>query len=166
MDVSPSRSDPLKTHVQPEQAQPSNRSRSTHTITRAKGHLRQERFCGRGYDDASWTPSQAGRSGPAIGFLEREYRYRSTGYTASQGWIRNLPAATVNFIKRIPQGRNSMKQSSKDQAKGKLHEVKGKVKEKLGRATNNPDLEAEGQDEQVVGTVQKKVGQIEKVFEE
>jgi uncharacterized protein YjbJ (UPF0337 family) len=27
-----------------------------------------------------------------------------------------------------------MKQSTKDQAKGKLHEVKGKVKEKIGRA--------------------------------
>ena len=37
-----------------------------------------------------------------------------------------------------------MKQSTKDTAKGKFHEVKGKVKEKVGRATNNPDLEAEG----------------------
>jgi uncharacterized protein YjbJ (UPF0337 family) len=59
-----------------------------------------------------------------------------------------------------------MKQSSKDQAKGKLHEVKGKIKAKLGRATKNSNLEAEGQDEQVIGTVQKKIGQIEKVFEE
>ena len=59
-----------------------------------------------------------------------------------------------------------MKQSTRDQAKGKLHQVKGKVKEKLGRATKNPNLEAEGQDEQVVGTVRKKIGQIEKVFEE
>jgi uncharacterized protein YjbJ (UPF0337 family) len=59
-----------------------------------------------------------------------------------------------------------MKQSSKDQARGKLHEVKGRIKAKLGRATKNPNLEAEGQDEQVVGTVQKKIGQIEKVFEE
>jgi uncharacterized protein YjbJ (UPF0337 family) len=38
-----------------------------------------------------------------------------------------------------------MKQSTKDKAKGKFHEVKGKVKEKVGRATNNPDLETEGQ---------------------
>jgi uncharacterized protein YjbJ (UPF0337 family) len=59
-----------------------------------------------------------------------------------------------------------MKQSSKDQAKGKLHEVTGKIKAKLGRATKNPKLETEGEDEQVVGTVQKKIGQIEKVFEE
>jgi len=59
-----------------------------------------------------------------------------------------------------------MKQSSKDQAKGKLHEVTCKIKAKLGRATKNLNLETEGQDEQVVGTVQKKIGQIEKVFEE
>jgi uncharacterized protein YjbJ (UPF0337 family) len=59
-----------------------------------------------------------------------------------------------------------MKQSSKHQAKGKLHEVKGKIKATLGRATKNPNLENEGQDEQVAGTVQKKIGQIEKVFEE
>lgn len=59
-----------------------------------------------------------------------------------------------------------MKQSSKDRAKGKLHEVKGKIKTKLGRATKNPNLETEGEDEQVIGTFQKKIGQIEKVFEE
>ena len=59
-----------------------------------------------------------------------------------------------------------MKQSTKDQAKGKLHEVKGKVKEKIGRATNNPRMEDEGHDEKIGGKVQKKVEQIEKVFEE
>jgi uncharacterized protein YjbJ (UPF0337 family) len=58
-----------------------------------------------------------------------------------------------------------MKQSSKDQAKGKLHEVKGKVKEKVGRATNDPKLVEDGQDENVAGKVQKKVGQVETVFE-
>jgi uncharacterized protein YjbJ (UPF0337 family) len=58
-----------------------------------------------------------------------------------------------------------MKQSSKDQAEGTLHEVKGKVKEKLGRATNNPTLENEGTDEKVSGKVQKKIGQVERVFE-
>jgi len=55
-----------------------------------------------------------------------------------------------------------MKQSTKDTAKGKFHEVKGKVKEKVGRATNNPDLEAEGHAEKIGGTVQKKIGQLEK----
>jgi len=58
-----------------------------------------------------------------------------------------------------------MKQSSRDQAEGKLHEVKGKVKEKVGRATNNPNLENEGTGEKVGGKVQKKIGQVERVFE-
>jgi len=57
-----------------------------------------------------------------------------------------------------------MKQSTKDTAEGKFHEVKGKVKEKVGRATNNPDLEAEGQVEKIVGKVQKKIGQVKKVL--
>ena len=57
-----------------------------------------------------------------------------------------------------------MKNSTKDQAQGKMHEVKGKVKEAVGRATNNPNLVEEGQDENVAGKVQKKVGQVEKVF--
>jgi uncharacterized protein YjbJ (UPF0337 family) len=59
-----------------------------------------------------------------------------------------------------------MKPSTKDQIKGKLHEMKGKVKEKAGQATNNPNLAAEGQDEKLAGKVQKKVGQVEKVFGE
>ena len=58
-----------------------------------------------------------------------------------------------------------MKQSTKDQVEGQLHEVKGKVKEKVGQVTNNPDLEVEGQAENLAGKVQKKVGQIEDVFE-
>ena len=58
-----------------------------------------------------------------------------------------------------------MKQSTKDKAKGKFHEVKGKVKQKVGRATNDPDLEAEGQVEKIGGKVQKKIGQMEKVLE-
>ena len=57
-----------------------------------------------------------------------------------------------------------MKQSTKDRAKGKFHEVKGKVKEKVGRATNDPDLEAEGQVENIGGKVQKKIGQVERVL--
>ena len=56
-----------------------------------------------------------------------------------------------------------MKDSTKNEAKGKIHEVTGAVKEKVGKAANNPELELEGQDEQTAGTVQKKVGQVEKV---
>jgi len=58
-----------------------------------------------------------------------------------------------------------MNDSTKDQVKGKMHEVKGKVKEKAGKAIGNPNLEQEGQDEKIGGTVQKKVGQVEKVFD-
>ena len=48
-----------------------------------------------------------------------------------------------------------MKDSTKDQVKGKMHEMKGKVKEKAGQVTNNIALEEEGQDEKVAGKVQK-----------
>jgi uncharacterized protein YjbJ (UPF0337 family) len=58
-----------------------------------------------------------------------------------------------------------MKDSTKDQAEGKFHEVKGTVKEKIGHATDNPNLEDEGTAEKVAGKVQKKVGQVEKVIE-
>jgi uncharacterized protein YjbJ (UPF0337 family) len=57
-----------------------------------------------------------------------------------------------------------VRQSTKDTAKGRFHEVRGGVKEKVGRATNNPDLEAEGQVEKIAGKVQKKVGQVRKVL--
>jgi uncharacterized protein YjbJ (UPF0337 family) len=62
------------------------------------------------------------------------------------------------------QRRDAMKQSTKDTAKGMLHEVKGTVKETVGRATNNPDVAAEGQDEKIGGKIQKKIGQVEKVL--
>jgi len=57
-----------------------------------------------------------------------------------------------------------MKQSAKDKANGKFHEVKGKVKEKVGRATNNPNLQSGGRGEKFSGKVQKKIGQVEKVL--
>jgi uncharacterized protein YjbJ (UPF0337 family) len=57
-----------------------------------------------------------------------------------------------------------MKQSDKDEAQGKFHEVKGKIKEKVGQVTNNPDLEDEGTTEKVAGKIQKKIGQVEKVL--
>ena len=58
-----------------------------------------------------------------------------------------------------------MKDSTKDQVKGKVDEVAGAVKEKIGHATNNPNLEDEGTAQKVGGKVQKKVGQVEKVLE-
>jgi uncharacterized protein YjbJ (UPF0337 family) len=58
-----------------------------------------------------------------------------------------------------------MKDSTKDQVQGKMHEAKGKIKEQVGKATNNPNLMGEGQDEKLGGKIQKKIGQIEKVLE-
>ncbi len=58
-----------------------------------------------------------------------------------------------------------MKESTKDQVQGKIHEAKGKLKEKVGQMTNDPNLEAEGTGEKVGGKIQNKVGQIKKVFE-
>jgi uncharacterized protein YjbJ (UPF0337 family) len=57
-----------------------------------------------------------------------------------------------------------MKDSTKDQASGTVHEVKGKVKEKIGQLTNDPNLQDRGTDEKVAGKIQKKVGQVEKVL--
>lgn len=57
-----------------------------------------------------------------------------------------------------------MKQSTKDKAKGKFHEVKGNVKEKVGRVTNNPDLEAEGLGEKIGRKLRQKIGRVEKVL--
>jgi uncharacterized protein YjbJ (UPF0337 family) len=57
-----------------------------------------------------------------------------------------------------------MKDSTKDQAGGKFHEVKGKIKEKIGQLANDPALQDKGTDEKVTGKIQKKVGQIEKVL--
>src|SRR5580700_6557732 len=51
--------DPLKTHAQTEQAQPQNRSCSTHAISRAKGHLRQERIAEADIMALHGRPSQA-----------------------------------------------------------------------------------------------------------
>jgi uncharacterized protein YjbJ (UPF0337 family) len=62
-------------------------------------------------------------------------------------------------------GGPSMKASTRNQAKGKLHEVREKIKEKLGRAMNDPILERKGRDEKMSGKVQKKIGKVEKVFE-
>ena len=51
-----------------------------------------------------------------------------------------------------------MKNSSTNQAKGKMREMKGRVKEGFGEATNNHDLEARGKGEKIAGKVQRKVG--------
>ncbi|MEP6591865.1 MAG: CsbD family protein [Gemmatimonadota bacterium] len=57
-----------------------------------------------------------------------------------------------------------MKDSTKDAAKAKLHDVKGTAKEKLGELTNNPDLETEGQEEQIEGKIHHVIGKVEKAL--
>jgi uncharacterized protein YjbJ (UPF0337 family) len=57
-----------------------------------------------------------------------------------------------------------MKNSTKNEIEGKLHELKGNLKKKAGEMTNNPRLEAEGRIETLGGKVQQKLGQVKKVF--
>jgi len=57
-----------------------------------------------------------------------------------------------------------MKNSTKDQVEGKLHELKGSIKEAVGKISDNPKLEGEGTGEKIAGKVQGKVGQVEKVL--
>jgi uncharacterized protein YjbJ (UPF0337 family) len=57
-----------------------------------------------------------------------------------------------------------MKSSTKDQVKGKAHQIKGEIKETAGKLLDNPKMEAEGTAEKVVGKVQEKAGQVKKVF--
>lgn len=58
-----------------------------------------------------------------------------------------------------------MKPSTKDQTKGKMHEVKGTVKEGAGKATPNVSMEQQGRAEKITGKVQKNAGKVEKKLE-
>ena len=55
-----------------------------------------------------------------------------------------------------------MKQSTKDQAAGKVLAVKGKIKEKAGQISGNQDLEDDGTTDRVIGKAREVVGKIEK----
>ncbi|MBL0224711.1 MAG: CsbD family protein [Geobacteraceae bacterium] len=57
-----------------------------------------------------------------------------------------------------------MKDSTKDQVEGKLHEVKGAIKEIAGKLSDNPKLEGEGTGEKIAGKVQAKIGEVKKVL--
>jgi uncharacterized protein YjbJ (UPF0337 family) len=63
-----------------------------------------------------------------------------------------------------PAGKEVMKPSTKDQARGKLENLKGKIKEVAGIVTGQRKLEAEGKDQTLAGKVREKLGQVEKVF--
>ena len=57
-----------------------------------------------------------------------------------------------------------MKESTKDQAKGKFENLKGKIKETAGIVTGQNELEAEGRDQKLSGKAREKLGQVKKVF--
>lgn len=57
-----------------------------------------------------------------------------------------------------------MKESTKDQARGKFENLKGTIKEAAGSITGQPELEAEGKDQKLAGKAQEKLGQVEKVL--
>ena len=78
--------------------------------------------------------------------------------------ITNAKAKQPKQELQVVKQEGDMKPSTKDEAKGKFHEVKGRIKEKVGKAINNPDLEAEGTNERLAGKVQKKIGQVKKVL--
>jgi uncharacterized protein YjbJ (UPF0337 family) len=59
--------------------------------------------------------------------------------------------------------RNTMKSSTKDDAKGKMHQWKGKSKQILGKIIKNRKLEAEGKAENLDGNVQEKIGKFKRV---
>lgn len=52
-----------------------------------------------------------------------------------------------------------MKSGTKDQAKGKYHEVKGKVKEVAGELIDGPKLEAQDDSEKIAGKAQKNIAE-------
>jgi uncharacterized protein YjbJ (UPF0337 family) len=62
-------------------------------------------------------------------------------------------------------GRSTMRASSRNEIKGKVHQVKGTIKKKLGQLTDNPKLEIEGATESFAGRLQHKLGQMQKVVE-
>ena len=56
-----------------------------------------------------------------------------------------------------------MKDSTKDNVEGKMHQAKGKTKAAVGKILGNRDLETEGKIENLSGKVQEKIGQIKRV---
>jgi uncharacterized protein YjbJ (UPF0337 family) len=58
-----------------------------------------------------------------------------------------------------------MKNSTKESAKGTVHELAGKAKVVTGKAIRSPGLEADGEDEIIEGKILKKSGQVHKILE-
>ncbi|MBF0201213.1 MAG: CsbD family protein, partial [Desulfamplus sp.] len=56
--------------------------------------------------------------------------------------------------------------STKDHAKGKMHQIKGKINEAVGKTVGNSDLESKGKKEHLEGKVQEKISDIEKSLDQ
>ena len=57
-----------------------------------------------------------------------------------------------------------MKPSTRNQAKGKFHQVKGQLKAEAGKLGKDRELEVEGKIEKGAGKAQQKIGQAEKLL--
>jgi uncharacterized protein YjbJ (UPF0337 family) len=57
---------------------------------------------------------------------------------------------------------DTMKSSTKNNAKGTMHQAKGKIKEAAGKTVGNRELEAKGKQEHMAGDFQVKLGKAEK----
>ena len=57
-----------------------------------------------------------------------------------------------------------MKSSTKNNAKGKMHQAKGTIKEAAGKMVGNRDLEAKGKLENMAGDLEVKLGRAEKML--
>ena len=58
-----------------------------------------------------------------------------------------------------------MKASTRNQAKGRLHEIKDRIKEEAARAMNSPTLQGDGRGEKIAGKIQNRIGKAEKILE-
>jgi uncharacterized protein YjbJ (UPF0337 family) len=88
------------------------------------------------------------------------------GATHGRKWQRNIAnIPTSDTRTRWRERRKSIRQSIKDQSKGKFHDVKGDTKEKVGRAANKPNLEVKGQRGRIGRGIRKKIGKREEIFE-
>jgi uncharacterized protein YjbJ (UPF0337 family) len=105
-------------------------------------------------------PSDISRTAIAPQFLASDFAHFRGALGRHLNLARNMPDR-YRSIERT----EKMKESTKDELKGKAHEVKGAVKATVGRLADKPKLEAEGRGEKVAGTIQKKVGEIGKVLE-
>jgi uncharacterized protein YjbJ (UPF0337 family) len=117
--------------------------------------------------DSREESDEGGPGGGVAGRVDLAKFALSTKTAASK--IRKNPmkprfCALVSGLQLLPARSANMKNSTKDQVTGKVHELKGAAIEKAGDVINDPNVQQKGLNEKVAGKVQKKVGEIEKVL--